>query len=390
MTIHASSVDKGRKTPVPEITRASRERAGLYVHVPFCLTRCGYCDFNAHAGLDHLKSPYVRALAREADTAAPGWRGVSFASIFLGGGTPTALPPDEIARLLGHLHERFEVEDHAEVTCEANPDTVEVRSLAELRGAGVRRLSLGVQSLDPLVLDSLERVHTAGAARRAYAAARRAGFDDVNLDFIYGARGETLESWRRTLEEAVSLEPEHLSCYALTVEPGTPLGAKVAAGEVPPPDPDLQAEMYELACEVLGRSGYRHYEVSNWALPGRECVHNLGYWEGRPYLGLGAGAHSYRGRRRWWNVRPPLRYIEMALEGTAPIGGEERLSEEEERLERVLLGIRSAEGLPVGEIPPDAAEVLVKRGMATVDSARLRLTERGMLLANEAVLALSS
>jgi len=365
------------------------EKAGLYVHVPFCLSRCGYCDFNAHAGLDHLKSPYVGALIREADTNAGEWTGILFASIFLGGGTPTTLPPGDIARLLRHLRRRFDVEVGADVTSEANPDTVDAGSLAALRTAGVTRLSMGVQSFDPSVLESLERIHSADSARRAYVHAREAGFDDVNLDFIYGARGESHESWRRTLEEAVTLRPEHLSCYALTIEPGTPLGAKVASGEVPPPDPDLQAAMFELACEMLAEAGYRHYEVSNWALPGHECVHNLGYWEGRPYLGLGAGAHSYRDRRRRWNVRPPARYIELATSGSSTVGGEESLTEAEERLERILLGIRSSEGLPAGEVSAEAARELVERGLARLELDRLTLTERGMLLANEAVLALS-
>jgi oxygen-independent coproporphyrinogen-3 oxidase len=364
-------------------------RAGLYVHVPFCLTRCGYCDFNAHAGLDHLKGRYVDALLREAETTSSDWAGSAFASIFLGGGTPTTLPPKAIGRLLQGFRERFDVQPDAEITSEANPDTVDEAYLRELRSAGINRLSMGVQSFDPVVLEALERIHSADSARRAFAAAREAGYDDVNLDFIYGAVGERLESWRRTLEEAVALRPEHLSCYALTIEPGTPLGARVASGETPPPDPDLQAEMFELTCELLGRAGYRHYEVSNWALPGHECVHNLGYWEGRPYLGLGAGAHSYRERHRWWNVRPPARYIELATAGDSPIGGEERLTEEEARLEHVLLGIRSAEGLPLREVAPEAAAELVERGLATLTRDRLALTERGMLLANEAVLALS-
>jgi oxygen-independent coproporphyrinogen-3 oxidase len=291
--------------------------------------------------------------------------------------------------MLHHLREAFEVETDAEVTSEANPDTVDESSLAALRAAGVTRLSMGVQSFDPSVLESLERIHSADSARRAYAHARGAGFENVNLDFIYGARGETIESWRRTLHEAVALRPEHLSCYALTIEPGTPLGGKVVSGEVPPPDPDLQAGMFELACEALAEAGYRHYEVSNWALPGHECVHNLGYWEGRPYLGLGAGAHSYRDRRRWWNVRPPARYIELAMAGRSPVGGDERLSEDQVRLERILLGIRSAEGLPAAEVSPDSASELVGRGLARLERDRLTLTERGMLLANEAVLALS-
>jgi oxygen-independent coproporphyrinogen-3 oxidase len=386
VTSRPSSLNNLRKSRVFERTS---DPVGLYVHVPFCLTRCGYCDFNAHAGLDHLKSPYVGALLREADMTADEWADVSIASIFLGGGTPTTLPSGEILRLLEHLRERFEVEPGAEVTSEANPDTVDVASLKELRASGITRLSMGVQSFDPKVLEALERIHSPESARRAFTDAREGGFDDVNLDFIYGARGETIESWRRTVEEAIALRPEHLSCYALTIEPGTPLGAKVAGGEVPPPDPDLQAAMFEVAGTMLAEAGYRHYEVSNWALPGRECVHNLGYWEGRPYLGLGAGAHSYRDRRRWWNIRPPARYIELALAGSSPIGGEERLTEDEERLERVLLGIRSADGLASEEVPAEAANLLVGRGMATLDQGRLVLTERGMLLANEAVLALS-
>ena len=364
-------------------------RAGLYVHVPFCLTRCGYCDFNAHAGLDHLKSPYVEALMREADTTSPEWRDVRFASVFLGGGTPTTLPPAEIARLLSHIRDLFELEPDAEVTSEANPDTVDVDSLRGLRAAGVRRLSMGVQSFDPKVLTALERIHSAESARRAFADAREAGFDDVNLDFIYGAERETIESWRRTLEEAIAMRPDHVSAYALTIEPGTALGAKVESGEAPAPDPDLQAAMFELACELLAAAGYRHYEVSNWALPGHECVHNVGYWEGRPYLGLGAGAHSYRKLRRWWNVRPPARYIELASNGHSPIGGEERLSEEEARLEHILLGIRSADGLPLSEVAEEAVSDLVNRGLARLESDRVTLTEQGMLLGNEAVLALS-
>jgi putative oxygen-independent coproporphyrinogen III oxidase len=275
------------------------------------------------------------------------------------------------------------------VTCEANPDTVDRRSLSELRTAGITRLSLVVQSFDPATLASLERIHSADSARRAYVDARAAGFDDINLDLIYGAEGETLERWRRTLDEAIALGPEHLACYALTIEPGTPLGAKVSAGTVPAPDPDLQASMVELTCELLAAAGYRHYEVSNWARPGRRSIHNLGYWEGRPYLGLGAGAHSYRDRRRWWNVRPPARYIELAGSGGTPVAGEERLTDEDARLERILLGIRSADGLPAAEVPTEAARTLVERGLASLNSERFALTERGMLLANEAVLALS-
>lgn len=364
------------------------ERAGLYVHVPFCLTRCGYCDFNTYAGLDHLAGRYVTALRDEANLAAPGWTDAMLVSLFLGGGTPTTLPAETIARLVQHLRDCFEFEPEAEITSEANPDTVDERYLADLLDAGVTRLSMGVQSFDPTVLTALERIHSPESARAAFAAARAAGFTDVNLDLIYGAHSESLESWTRTLDEAIALGPEHLSCYALTIEPATALGRKVAAGLVPAPDPDVQAEMYDLACASLADAGFEHYEVSNWAKPGHHCVHNLGYWEGRPYLGLGAGAHSFRGDRRWWNVRPPQEYLELVASGRLPTGGEEHLSHDERQLERLLLGLRTADGVPKEWLDPTRADQFVADGLAVRRNGHLALTERGMLLANELVLAL--
>jgi putative oxygen-independent coproporphyrinogen III oxidase len=364
--------------------------AGLYVHVPFCLTRCGYCDFNTYAGLDHLRSPYVDAVVGEAVLTAPAWAAVPFASIFLGGGTPTTLPIGEMAKLLDHLRGAFRVVADAEITSEANPDTVDGEYLRGLRRAGVTRLSLGLQSFDAAVLRSLERIHTAESAVAAFRAARRAGFDDVNLDLIYGAEGETLDSWRSTLERTVALEPEHVSAYALTIEPATALGRKVAAGLAPMPDGDAQADMYAVACDVLGAAGYDHYEVSNWAKPGRRCVHNIGYWEGRPYLGLGAGAHSFRDGLRWWNVRPPQQYLEEVAAGRLPVGGEERLTDDERHLERLLLGLRTIDGVPEEWVGGAArADDFVAQGLAARRAGRLALTDRGMLLANELVLQLS-
>ncbi len=364
-------------------------RAGLYVHVPFCLTRCGYCDFNTYAGLDHLAGAYVRALAKEAELAALAWTGVPFVSIFLGGGTPTMLPPGTIRLLLGSLRGRFAVEARAEVTSEANPDTVDAGYLAALREAGITRLSLGVQSFDLAVLEALERIHSPESARGAFAAARQAGFDNVNLDLIYGANGESLESWRETLGEAIALRPEHLSCYALTIEPATPLGRKVAAGLVPAPDPDLQAEMYDLACGALREAGYRHYEVSNWAQPGFECVHNLGYWEERPYLGLGAGAHSFSDGRRWWNVRPPQQYLAEVAKGRLPVGGQEHLTDDERRTERLLLGLRISHGIPREWVNAELVRPLIIEGLAELHGGRVALTDRGMFLANDVVAELS-
>jgi oxygen-independent coproporphyrinogen-3 oxidase len=363
--------------------------AGIYVHVPFCLTRCGYCDFNAYAGLEHLRPPYVGALVREAELAAEPWAGEEVRSVFLGGGTPTVLPVAALAAVLAAVREGHRLAPGAEVTVEANPDTVDADVLAALREAGVTRLSMGAQSFDPAVLASLERVHGPDAVRRAMAAAREAGFANVNLDLIYGAQGETLASWERTLREAIALGPEHVSAYALTVEPGTPLGRQVGLGLRPPPDPDLQADMFALACELLGAAGYRHYEVSNWARPGFECRHNLGYWRREPYLGLGAGAHSYRGERRWWNVRPPEEYVRRVDAGELPIGGEEHLGPEEAHLEEVLLRLRILEGVPASWAEPSAVEPLVEGGLLREADGALVPTERGMLVLNELVLALA-
>jgi oxygen-independent coproporphyrinogen-3 oxidase len=364
--------------------------AGLYVHVPFCLTRCGYCDFNAYAGLGHLASRYVEALKAEAGLWAEEWRGECFGSVFLGGGTPTTLDLADLACLLADLRGRFDIEPGAEVTIEANPDTVDAEKLAALREAGYTRLSMGAQSFDQRVLDALERVHRPASVRRAFAAARTAGHTNVNLDLIYGANGETLASWRRTLEETIALRPEHVSAYALTIEPATPLGRKVQARLMPGPDPDLQADMFDLACERLGGAGYRHYEVSNWALSGFECRHNLGYWRKQPYLGLGAGAHSYRDARRWWNLRPPTEYLDAVEHRLRPVGGEERLTPQDERLEEIFLKLRILEGVPVTSVAGDVASGFLEQGLLRRRNGHLVPTERGMLLLNELVLGLTS
>jgi putative oxygen-independent coproporphyrinogen III oxidase len=364
--------------------------AGMYVHVPFCLTRCGYCDFNAYAGLGHLADRYATALEREADLVGPAWVGLPIDTVFFGGGTPTTLSSQTLARILAHLRARFTVAGGAEITVEANPDTLSEESLRALLGGGFNRLSMGVQSFDPAVLEALERAHGPDSARRSFAAARRSGFTNINLDLIFGAQGESVDSWRRTLEEAIELGPEHLSCYALTVEPATPLGRRVMAGVTPAPDQDAQADMFELACALLAQAGYSHYEVSNWARAGLECRHNLGYWRRRPYAALGAGAHGYRDGRRWWNLRSPAAYLEAVERGSLPVGGEERLGAESARLEEVFLALRTAEGLPVERADRGAgiAEYLQTGLMARRDG-RLVLTERGMFLAGEIALALA-
>jgi oxygen-independent coproporphyrinogen-3 oxidase len=379
------------------------DAAGVYVHIPFCLTRCGYCDFNAHAGLEHLASRYVRALQTEIDLVAPAWRRESIDSVFFGGGTPTMLAPGELGSVLDRLRERLNVAPGAEVTAEANPDTVTAASLTELRAAGVGRLSIGAQSFDPAVLGALERLHGPAAVRGAVAAAREAGHENLNLDLIYGANGETLASWEQTLEATIALAPEHVSAYALTIEPATALGRKVAAGRVPPPDPDTQAEMFEMACDRLDAAGYHHYEVSNWALPSFECRHNLGYWQRRSNLGLGAGAHSSHGDLRWWNTRGPDAYLAQVERSELPVAGQERLGADEVRLEEVFLRLRTREGVPADwvdeeRVAPFLRDGLLRRQSEPVSGAvadgvapapPLVATERGMLLLNELVLAMT-
>ena len=364
--------------------------AGIYVHIPFCLTRCGYCDFNAYAGLDELKPSYLEALLTEADLTSAAWRGQEFVSVFLGGGTPTTVAPADLRALLARLRDRFDLDADAEITVEANPDTVTESSLAASLDAGYTRISIGAQSFDTKVLAALERIHQPASVRAAVGAARRAGYRNLSLDLIYGANGETLDSWRRTLDETLPLAPDHISAYALTIEPATSLGRKVAAGETPAPDPDLQADMFMLACEALGDAGYRHYEISNWARPGFECVHNLGYWERRPYVGLGAGAHSYRDDVRWWNVRPPETYMEMLGQGELPIGGSESLDPSDAYLEEVFLKLRILEGVPSSWFETDRYERFVRSGLLTDDLGTLVPTERGMLLLNELVLGLTA
>jgi putative oxygen-independent coproporphyrinogen III oxidase len=365
------------------------EPAGIYAHVPFCLTRCGYCDFNAYAGLDHLASPYVAALLAEAELAAPAWKDVEVVSVFLGGGTPTTLEVADLKALLARLRSVFDVADDAEVTIEANPDTVDGLKLAWLLEAGFGRLSMGAQSFDRSVLAALERVHQPEAVLGAFRAARSAGYDNVNLDLIYGAAGETIGSWERSLDEAVALGPEHVSAYALTIEPATPLGRAVERGDVAPPDPDLQAEMFETACRVLGEAGYGHYEISNWAKPGYECRHNLGYWERRPYVGLGAGAHGYRDGRRTWNVRPPEEYLRLVEAGELPVGGFEELEPADAYLEEVFLRLRILQGIPASWVDDGREAPYVESGLLRRDDGHLVPTERGMLLLNELVLGLT-
>lgn len=369
------------------------ETVALYVHIPFCRSRCHYCAFNTYAGLESLIPAYGEALMAEARSAPE----VRARTLYLGGGTPSLLPAELLARLLDFLRGRFGLPEGAEVTLEANPGTVDETYLWAARAAGVNRLSLGVQSVHEDELRLLGRRHTWSEAVAAVRAARAAGMDVVNLDLIYGLPGQTLARWQETLEAALALEPDHLSLYALTLEEGTPLEQRVACGELPPPDDDLAAEMYEWAEEHLERAGFVHYEISNWAQIGPEgprvCQHNLVYWHNEPYLGLGAGAASWWGGRRWNNVRHPEEYIRRLTAGGLVAENVEEIPLRLEMGETMMMGLRLLEGVDdarfrarfgrglAGVFGAELAH-LAEQGLMEWDGQTARLTPRGRLLGN--------
>jgi oxygen-independent coproporphyrinogen-3 oxidase len=342
---------------------------GVYVHVPFCARRCDYCDFATWDDRGHLMEAYARACVKDLNRrAAP-----EATSVFFGGGTPSLLP----APLLTSILDAITCAPGAEVTVECNPDAVDPAKLAAYRAAGVDRLSFGVQSMRTHVLRSLGRTHDPGNVAQAVRWAREAGFDNLNLDVIYGAAGESLDDWRATLEGVIALGPEHVSAYGLTVESGTPLDRRVAAGEVGAPDDDDQADKYLLADDLLGEAGYRWYEISNWSRPARECRHNILYWSSGQYLAIGCAAHGYTGGRRWWNVRTPDRYIDLIGRDASPEAGGETLDSAGRADEALALTLRLATG---ADVPDD--DGLVADGLAGWSNGRLVLTRRGRLLGN--------
>jgi len=367
---------------------------GIYVHVPFCATRCGYCDFNTYTagelggGVD--RAGFAERLAAEVSFARTvlGDRDVPVATVFIGGGTPTLLAPEALGSVLARVRTEFGMADGAEVTVEANPDSVDEASLAALLEAGVTRISFGMQSAVPHVLAVLDRTHTPGGAQRAVEQARRAGFEHVSLDLIYGTPGESLADWSTTVDAALASGVGHVSAYALIVEPGTRLATAVRRGTVAAPDDDLMADMYELADERFASAGLPWYELSNWARPGQECRHNLGYWHGEDWWGIGPGAHSHVGGTRWWNVKHPAAYVQRLAAGDSPAAGREVLTSATRRVEEVLLRIRLAEGLPLGLLGAAGrghVDDLVDDGLAVVRGDRLVVTRAGRLLADHVV-----
>jgi oxygen-independent coproporphyrinogen-3 oxidase len=367
------------------------ERFGIYVHCLFCLRRCPYCDFNVAIYREDRVGPLVAALAAElARYAALPWAGrLPAVSLFFGGGTPSLLPPEAVGELIAAARGGLGLRADAEITLEANPEDLEAARLAAFRAAGVTRLSLGVQSLDDALLRRLGREHSAATARRAYAAARSAGFGSVSIDLLYGCPGQDLARWRATLDEALGWGPEHLSAYALTLEPGTAFGRRVPLDL---PDEAVAVAQYELLCERAAAAGLERYEISNFARPGFGSRHNLLYWRREDYLGLGPGGHAALGATRFGNERSHMRYRERLAAGRWPIAWAERLTPAQVRGERIVLGLRLTEGIPrawleshFGDAPGRLGRILERYGAAgvlTEQRGQLALTPRGVLLSD--------
>jgi putative oxygen-independent coproporphyrinogen III oxidase len=354
---------------------------GVYVHIPFCATRCDYCDFATWTDRAHLVDDYVAACIRDVERREL----PDATSVFFGGGTPSLLEASRLTAILDAIPRAT----GAEVTVECNPDSIDPAKLRAYRDAGVNRVSFGVQSMRAHVLVALGRTHDPDNVARGVAWAREAGIERVNLDLIYGTPGETVADWEATLDAALALEPGHVSAYALTVEPGTPLGTAVAAGERPAPDDDDQAQKYEVADDRLTGAGLPWYEVSNWARPGDECRHNLLYWEGGDYTAIGCAAHGHEGGRRWWNVRTPERYVAAVAAGAATEAGSERLDARARAAEAMVLALRTARGIKLRGALADPSRVsacideLTDLGLLARSGDRVVLTRRGRLLGNE-------
>ena len=386
---------------------------GLYVHVPFCKTKCPYCDFNTYQGIENLMEPFLPALTTEVECWGETLDHPAVKSVFFGGGTPSYLPPGYIEKILASIQESFKVDPAAEITIEANPGDLDEAACAGILAQGVNRLSIGVQSLDNDLLNLLGRRHQASEAVQAFEAARQAGFDNVNLDLMYGLPNQSMDQWRQTLDALAELAPEHISLYALTLEEGTPMHRWAEEGKIPEPDPDLAADMYLYARESLASAGYHHYEISNWSLPGRACEHNVVYWENGPYLGVGPGAHSRLGDYRFWTILSPRDYnnkaaawadagvmpvnelVEDALQAVPTLEGWEHLSQEITCSETMFLGLRLLDGLRLSKASARAGVDLAKKfqapiqeciqlGLLEQDGDCLKLTKPAYLIANQA------
>ncbi|WP_036435579.1 radical SAM family heme chaperone HemW [Mycobacterium sp. URHB0044] len=377
--------------PLPGMRADNARPFGIYVHVPFCATRCGYCDFNTYTPAELGGSNpdgWLAALRVELKLAAELSQPREVETVFVGGGTPSLLGGVGLRSVLDAIRENFDLAADAEVTTEANPESTSAEFFGELRAAGFTRISLGMQSVVPHVLAVLDRVHSPGRPLAAAAEARAAGFDHVNLDLIYGTPGETDDDLRRSVDAAIEAGVDHVSGYALVVEDGTAMARRVRRGEIALTDDEVLAQRYELLDARLSEAGFDWYEVSNWSRPGGECRHNLGYWDGGEWWGAGPGAHGYVGSTRWWNVKHPNAYAQSLADGALPIADSEELGAADRHTEDVMLRLRLRSGLPLDVLSDTEihrAGIAVADGLVERQADRLVLTDRGRLLADGVV-----
>jgi putative oxygen-independent coproporphyrinogen III oxidase len=370
----------------------------VYVHVPFCASRCGYCDFNTYTALELSRdgatisqANYVENLALEVDMASTEMGRRPISTIFFGGGTPTLLEPAAFEQTLILLKNRFGFVDGIEITTEANPESVTSKSLEQLREFGVNRISFGMQSAVPHVLSTLDRTHSPERLIAAVNEANTVGFEHISVDLIYGTPGESLLDWQKSVDVALDLPIDHISAYALIVEEGTKFAKKVAQGEVVMPDDDATADKYLLASRVFEAAGFDWYEVSNWARNGGECRHNLAYWRGEDWWGFGPGAHSYFSGKRWWNVKHPAAYAQRLSTNSSPAQDHEFLTSAQRETERIMLGVRIRNGLATDSLPSASAIQALEDGYLDADSyksGRVVLTIKGRLMADAVVRSL--
>ena len=380
--------------PPSALAEVGSRPLSIYLHVPFCRTRCGYCDFNTYTaselGTDAGASRvgYIEAAITELDLARQvlGADAPEVSTIFVGGGTPTLLPADDLGRFVAAVRDRFGLAADAEITTESNPDSIDADGLKRLVDHGFTRISFGMQSAVPHVLTVLDRVHTPGRSVAAVAQAKAAGFAHTSLDVIFGTPGESVADWETSVRAVIEAEPDHISAYALIVEEGTRLNARIRRGELPMPDDDDAADKYELAEERFSAAGFENYEISNWAqTESARCRHNLAYWKGDHWWGIGPGAHSHVGGLRWWNVKHPQAYATRINSGVSPAHARELLGAEDRRVERVLLELRLTDGLDrhvLSVTEQNRLPDLLDRGLVVERDHRVVLTERARLLAD--------
>ena len=367
---------------------------GIYIHIPFCKAKCFYCDFNSFACRDDLVPAYFSALKKEIALYSEKLKGYNIKSVFIGGGTPSSVDAQYIYEVVNLLYKELDIDKEAEISIETNPGTLTEEKLKSYKALGINRLSMGLQAWQDSILESLGRIHTAKEFEQNFKMARRIGFDNINVDLIFGIPGQTLEDWRHTLEKVTSLEPEHLSCYSLKIEEGTVFGDRFERGELVPLDDNIDREMYNFCKDFLFQKGYKHYEISNFAKEGYRCRHNLIYWKAEEYVGLGAGAHSFFESTRFNNVYDPESYIDYIKNGKEVSENFEYIDSKESMGEFMILGLRLIDGISmedfktrfneeIGNVYGSQIDKMVKKGLLIVKDGRVVLSSSGLDYANQ-------